>query len=261
MATEKQLAANLQNAQTSTGPITPEGKFISSHNAVKTGLTGQTVLLKTDDATAYKTHLQRFNEKFTPATDDERALLQDLADTEWRLLRILPLESSILAVGRRALAHMFEDETDPVTRESLIEGAVAITYRKDLSNLALQSTRLGRHLEKVTSKLDALQTARKAKSAEQTALAAEAFLRSQTDNWPCFHYRDFGFEFSLDQMFTGVANLRILELNLAFPDVARPYLTKEARKNYQAQIDKQNREGGAVNCHMCTKVAKAAKAA
>jgi hypothetical protein len=258
MATEKQLAANLQNAQKSQGPVTAEGKFISSHNAVKTGLTGQTVLLKTDDATAYQAHLQRFNEKFTPATDDERALVQDVADTEWRLLRIVPLEASILAVGRRALAHMFEDEADPTTRESLIEGTVAITYRKDLSNLALQSVRLGRHLEKVTGKLEALQTARKAKTAEQTALAAEAFLRSQADNWPCFHYRDFGFEFSLEQMFEGVANLRILELNLAFPDVARPYLIKEARKNYQAQIDKQTRNGGAVDCHLCTKVAKAA---
>jgi hypothetical protein len=258
MATEKQLAANLQNAQKSPGPITPEGKFISSHNAVKTGLTGQTVLLKTDDATAYQAHLQRFNEKFTPATDDERALVQDVADTEWRLLRIVPLEASILAVGRRALAHLYQDEADPTTRESLIEGEVAITYRKDLSNLALQATRLGRHLEKVTSKLDALQTARKAKTAEQTALAAEAFLRSQADNWPCFHYRDFGFEFSLEQMFEGVANRRILEFNLAFPDVARPYLIKEARKNYQEQIDKQTREGGAVDCHLCTKVAKAA---
>jgi hypothetical protein len=258
MATEKQLAANLQNAQKSSGPITAEGKFISSHNAVKTGLTGQTVLLKTDDAVAYKGHLQRFNEKFTPATDDERALLQDLADTEWRLLRILPLESSILAVGRRALAHLYEDETDPAIRESLIEGAVAITYRKDLSNLALQSTRLGRHLDKVTGELTALQSTRKETAAKQIALAAEAFLRSQTDNWPCFHYRDFGFEFSLEEMFTAVAELRILEHNLAFPDVARPYLMKEARKNYQAQIDKQTRNGGAVNCHLCTKFANAA---
>ena len=258
MATEKQLAANLQNAQKSSGPVTPEGKFISSHNAVKTGLTGQTVLLKTDDAVAYKTHLQRFNDKFAPATDDERTLLQDLADTEWRLLRIVPLESNILAVGRRALAHLYEDETDLTTRESLIEGAVAITYRKDLSNLALQSIRLSRHRDKVTGELNTLQTTRKAEKDKQISLAAEAFVRSQSDNWPCFHYRDFGFEFSLEEMFEGVANLRILELDLAFPDVACPYLIKEARKNYQAQMDKQSREGGAVNCHLCTKVATAA---
>jgi hypothetical protein len=63
---------------------------------------------------------------------------------------------------------------------------------------------------------------------------------------------------TLEQMFEAVANPRIAELNLAFPDVARRYLIKEARKNYQAQIDKQAREGGAINCHMCIKVARAA---
>jgi hypothetical protein len=77
MATEKQLAANRENAKSSSGPVTPEGKFISPHNAVKTGLTGQTVLLKTDDVEAYKAHI---NNEHAPARDNERTLVQDLAD-------------------------------------------------------------------------------------------------------------------------------------------------------------------------------------
>src|SRR4051794_40029450 len=40
-----QLAANRANAHLSTGPRTPEGKAKSCLNAVKTGLTGRTVLL------------------------------------------------------------------------------------------------------------------------------------------------------------------------------------------------------------------------
>jgi hypothetical protein len=40
---DARLAANRANAQHSTGPTTPEGKAKSSHNAVKTGLTGRTI--------------------------------------------------------------------------------------------------------------------------------------------------------------------------------------------------------------------------
>ena len=44
---DRRLAANIANAQLSTGPRTSAGKSKSSLNAVKTGLTGRTVLLPT----------------------------------------------------------------------------------------------------------------------------------------------------------------------------------------------------------------------
>ena len=55
-------------------------------NAVKTGLTGRTVLLPTDDALIYQQHLDRHFSELSPATDRERALAQIVADAEWRLL-------------------------------------------------------------------------------------------------------------------------------------------------------------------------------
>jgi hypothetical protein len=60
MSSEAQLAANRQNSQLSTGPKTEAGKAKSSLNAVKTGLTGRTVLLPSDDAAAYEAHVARF---------------------------------------------------------------------------------------------------------------------------------------------------------------------------------------------------------
>ena len=48
------LAANRANAQLSTGPTSLAGKAKSSLNAVKTGLTGRTVLLPTEDAVLYE---------------------------------------------------------------------------------------------------------------------------------------------------------------------------------------------------------------
>ena len=54
---EAQLAANQANAQLSTGPKSAEGKAKSSLNAVRTGLTGKTILLPSDDAEAYTDHI------------------------------------------------------------------------------------------------------------------------------------------------------------------------------------------------------------
>ena len=135
---EPQLAANRANALHSTGPVTDEGKAKSSMNAVKTGLTGRTGLLPTDDAAIYQQHLDRHSSEFSPATDRERALVQLIADAEWRLLRIHPLEASLWALGRLEFSHDFADE-------SLLQGKIYLTYEKDFTNLALQERRLTNH--------------------------------------------------------------------------------------------------------------------
>ena len=92
MASPNQLAANRANAQLSTGPTSSEGKAKVSHNALKTGLTGRTVLLPSDDVAAYQAHVERTFERFTPDADEEKRLTQSLADTLWRLERIPSLE-------------------------------------------------------------------------------------------------------------------------------------------------------------------------
>ena len=59
MSTAAQIEANRKNAQHSTGPKSPETKAKCSLNALKTGLTGRTVLLPADDTAAYQQHLDR----------------------------------------------------------------------------------------------------------------------------------------------------------------------------------------------------------
>jgi hypothetical protein len=61
MSTPSQIAANQANAQLSTGPRTEPGKAASSLNALKTGLTGRTILLPSDDVDAYTKHLERLH--------------------------------------------------------------------------------------------------------------------------------------------------------------------------------------------------------
>ena len=106
---EAQLEANRANAQLSTGPKTAEGKFKISLNAVKTGLTGRTVLLSGDDIEAYNAAAARVRRSFNPVGEDEEAFVQSLIDTQWRLDRIPGLESAIYAVAMRRLADQFAD--------------------------------------------------------------------------------------------------------------------------------------------------------
>src|SRR3954463_8894033 len=98
MASLNQLTANRANAQLSSGPTSSEGKAKISHNALKTGLTGRTVLLPSEDAAVYQQHVEPIFQQFAPEADEEKRLIQSLADTLWRLERIPSLEAGIYAI-------------------------------------------------------------------------------------------------------------------------------------------------------------------
>src|SRR5579862_8759233 len=52
--------------------------------------------LASEDRTAYEDHRRRFLDEYQPATPTESQLVQELADTSWRLNRIPLLEAAIL---------------------------------------------------------------------------------------------------------------------------------------------------------------------
>ncbi|HTU47183.1 MAG TPA: hypothetical protein VMF91_19125 [Bryobacteraceae bacterium] len=165
---EARLAANRANAQLSTGPTSPDGKAKTSLNAVKTGLTGRTVLLPGDDAALYEAHVSNFMQRHQPANDEEHNLVQSLADTEWRLLRIPSLEMGIYAVGRLEFANLFEGEAVSL-RSALIEAHIYLAYHRQLNNLSIQESRLRRQRDKDTAALKQLQSERHSR---ETALRA-----------------------------------------------------------------------------------------
>src|SRR5271169_6181078 len=154
MSSQAQIAANQANAQLSSGPTTIEGKAKSSTNALKTGLTGHTVLLPGDDAELYEAKLLHYVEAFNPAGEKETALVQALADTEWRLARIPGLEYGIYAVARLEFADKFNDQPAEL-RPGLIHAYTFLAYHKQLNNLSIQESRLNRQLVKITKELAA----------------------------------------------------------------------------------------------------------
>jgi hypothetical protein len=199
MASLKQLEANRANAQLSTGPTSSEGKAKVSHNALKTGLTGRTVLLPTDDVAAYQAHVERVFKQFAPEADEEKRLSQSLADTLWRLERIPSLEAGIYAIGRRELAAQFADEADETVRRAMIEAQILLTYRRDLNNLSIQEARLRRQYEKDEAELKRLIAERQQGENRRWQNAVELY-RSAKQHGVSFDPAEIGFEFSIDEI-------------------------------------------------------------
>jgi hypothetical protein len=129
-------------------------------NAIKTGLTGRTVLLPSDDAEAYRQHLAAYENEYKPVGLRERELVQSLADLQWRLQRVSGLEMAIYARGRDEFAAQFR-ELDPAVRAARIDLETFIHYEKPLRNLQLQEGRLRRHCEKDLAELRELHEQRR----------------------------------------------------------------------------------------------------
>jgi hypothetical protein len=200
MSTSAQIAANQANAQLSTGPTSETGKAKSSVNAVKTGLTGRTVLLPNEDAVFYEAHVSQFMKSHAPVGDDERNLVQSLADTEWRLLRIPALEMGVYALGRLEFAELFANE-DEAARKHLIEAKVFLAYQRQLNNLSIQENRLRRQREKDTAALRELQQERlRQASIRLDKIARQYILAVDEQRHEEFDLTEFGFEFSLEEI-------------------------------------------------------------
>ena len=167
----QRLAANRANAQLSTGPRSDAGKAKSSLNAVKTGLTGRTILLPTEDAEAYETHLLHCVEAFAPVGEREIQLVQSLADTQWRLARIPNLEAGFFALGRLRCAELFEEEKNLEARRAMIDAHILIEDARHFKNLHLQESRLTRRYGQDLKELKELQAERKKEQQEKEEAA------------------------------------------------------------------------------------------
>ena len=77
MSSLKQIAANRRNALKSTGPTTDEGKARSRCNAVRHGLTAETVIAGLEDAEDYQAFEATVTADYEAETAVERELVSD----------------------------------------------------------------------------------------------------------------------------------------------------------------------------------------
>src|SRR5215217_865662 len=98
MTSYRQIEANRRNALKSTGPTSPEGKQRSRCNAVRHGLTAETVISALEDAQDYKAFEAAITADYDVQSAVERELVLRLASLLWRLRRATAIETQLFEI-------------------------------------------------------------------------------------------------------------------------------------------------------------------
>jgi len=95
MTSLRQIEANRRNALKSTGPTTAEGKQRSRCNAIRHGLTAETVIAVLENSDDYQAFEAAVTSDYEAETAVERELALRLASVLWRLRRATGMETAI----------------------------------------------------------------------------------------------------------------------------------------------------------------------
>jgi hypothetical protein len=130
MTSFRQIEANQRNAHRSTGPRTEEGKRQSRRNALRHGLTAETVIDGLEDAEDYGAFEAAVIADYDAQTAVERELVLRLASLLWRLRRIILIETDLLRI-----------QSD-IVREGRAAFRGALTEPEDQSGSSMRSPTL-----------------------------------------------------------------------------------------------------------------------
>jgi hypothetical protein len=98
MTSFRQIEANRRNAGKSTGPATEQGKQRSRCNAVRHGLTAETVIGALEDAEDYRAFEATIVADYDAQSAVERELVLRLASLLWRLRRATTIETGLFDI-------------------------------------------------------------------------------------------------------------------------------------------------------------------
>jgi len=108
MTSYMQIETNRCNALKSTGPKTQGGKQVSRCNAVRHGLTAETVIGALEDAEDYKSFEAAVAADYDAQSAVERELVLRLASLLWRLRRAITMETGLFEIHAE---HFRDDQT------------------------------------------------------------------------------------------------------------------------------------------------------
>jgi hypothetical protein len=128
MTSFKQIEANRRNAQRSTGPTSPEGKLRSRRNAVRHGLTAETVIGALEDTEDYKAFEAAVTADYDAQSAVERELVLRLASLLWRIRRATTMETGLFEIQA---THLLEFRWKRDVQQSLVHRLFGPTDPKD----------------------------------------------------------------------------------------------------------------------------------
>jgi len=178
--TEKQLVANRENAQKSTGPKTPEGKAVVSQNSVVHGLNTVSIVINSphlkEDQADYDRLLASLTDDLKPVGLFQEHLVRKIANCIWRHRRVALAETAqisrqLSSVDRELdmnarylrIIGRGEDSDNPETPEEKVQtlidtiGAGTVPDDRHCKNLLRYEMRLDRQMMRAYSLLTHLQ--------------------------------------------------------------------------------------------------------
>jgi hypothetical protein len=129
MSSFRQIEANRRNARLSTGPVTEEGKRKSRQNALRHGLTAETVIDALEDAEDYAAFEMAVTADYDAQSAVERELVLRLASLLWRLRRATAIESGLFKIQARHLLQFRQRRQARQKRQEIIDSV----YRNALA--------------------------------------------------------------------------------------------------------------------------------
>jgi hypothetical protein len=92
----RRIKSSKSNGALSKGPSTPAGKLRSSLNAIRHGLCSKTTIVEDDSLDGFSLLLQQHLDRFRPAGDVERAMIEEMSAACWRQRRAWSMETRLI---------------------------------------------------------------------------------------------------------------------------------------------------------------------
>jgi hypothetical protein len=166
-------------ATSATGPRTPQGKAISSRNAIRHGLTAVSPVLPSEDQAEYDLFQADIVTRYDPQDAEETAMVTGYVDTLWRLRRI-PVHESRLVILEMKRVQSNDSTLDAISLEVL--ALDRLSQSRTLANLHRQEQRLNAKLKSLQPALDRIMTSSKVRYLEhlrQAKAAQDSKMREQ----------------------------------------------------------------------------------
>ncbi|MBI4909083.1 MAG: hypothetical protein HY820_36015 [Acidobacteria bacterium] len=114
MATDKQLAANRENAQFSTGPRTEEGKARSARNSLRDGFYSKALIIMPGMETEFQLLREQLLDSYKPSGGVEDALFDEILLASWNLRRAAVSEARMYAPQSDPAVDPLDDDKNDV---------------------------------------------------------------------------------------------------------------------------------------------------
>jgi len=125
MTSFRQIEANRSNALRSTGPKTEAGKRRSRRNAVRHGLTADTIVVALEDIEDYQAFEAVVTLDYDARTAVQRELVLRLASLLWRMRRATAIETDLLQIQAEILS---DHRCDHKTGDEIEQKSQSIAY-------------------------------------------------------------------------------------------------------------------------------------